>query len=106
MLTADCVSPALLSTLCLHLHMLNHYDLLSVWYTPVILRRIIVFAAVILVAALALMAWYLSQIITKHQGLGAVTGPSGWEWGLLSLRSGNDNNSICFICVLFQQNAT
>ena len=59
---------ALLATLCLHLHMLDYYSMVGMWYTPQILRRITVFAAVILVAALGLMAWYISQVITKHQG--------------------------------------
>ncbi|XP_043230122.1 uncharacterized protein LOC122385729 isoform X1 [Amphibalanus amphitrite] len=59
---------ALLATLCLHLLMLDYYSLLGVWYTPAILRRITVFAVVILVAALGLMAWYLTEVVTKHQG--------------------------------------
>ncbi|XP_043230123.1 uncharacterized protein LOC122385729 isoform X2 [Amphibalanus amphitrite] len=48
--------------------MLDYYSLLGVWYTPAILRRITVFAVVILVAALGLMAWYLTEVVTKHQG--------------------------------------
>ena len=49
--------------------MLAYYDLMAAWYSPAILRRITVFAAVILAAALALMAWYLSRVVTKHEGL-------------------------------------
>lgn len=48
--------------------MLDYYALLADWYTASILRRVTVFAAVILAAALALMGWYLSQVISKHQG--------------------------------------
>lgn len=58
----------LIATLCLHLNIINHLGLLQAWYTPTIMKRITVFAVTILIVILALMGWYLANIITKHEG--------------------------------------
>jgi len=58
----------LLSAVCLHLAFLHHYDRLTAWYTPIIMRRITIFATVMLLVCLTLMVWYLYSVVSKHQG--------------------------------------